>query len=82
MQIRGPNAVGTNPLSARDGRVANFETDTKDDTLVGSAIDAEKNEADSQENMSTWQGKPNGTTYDRRLELTEEDEDTWARLAM
>lgn len=31
---------------------------------------------------STWQGKPNGTTYDRREELTEEDEDAWARMAM
>ncbi|KAG8168984.1 hypothetical protein KVR01_001733 [Diaporthe batatas] len=31
---------------------------------------------------STWQGKPNGTAYDRREELTEEDEDTWARLMM
>lgn len=31
---------------------------------------------------STWQGKPNGTTYDRREELTEEDEDMWARMAM
>ncbi|POS77344.1 hypothetical protein DHEL01_v204267 [Diaporthe helianthi] len=31
---------------------------------------------------STWQGKPKGTAYDRRQELTEEDEDTWARLMM
>lgn len=31
---------------------------------------------------STWQGKPNGTAYDRREELTEEDEDMWARLSM
>jgi hypothetical protein len=31
---------------------------------------------------STWQGKPNGTAYDRREELTEDDEDTWARLMM
>lgn len=29
-----------------------------------------------------WQGKPTGTPYDRRTELTEEDEDTWARMAM
>lgn len=29
-----------------------------------------------------WQGKPNGTPYDRREELTEEDEDMWARMAM
>lgn len=31
---------------------------------------------------STWQGKPNGTAYDRREELTEEDESMWARLSM
>ncbi|KAK2615519.1 hypothetical protein N8I77_002269 [Diaporthe amygdali] len=31
---------------------------------------------------STWQGKPNGTAYDRREELTEQDEDMWARLSM
>ncbi|KAL1852757.1 hypothetical protein Daus18300_012088 [Diaporthe australafricana] len=31
---------------------------------------------------STWQGKPNGTAYDRREELTEADEDMWANLAM
>jgi hypothetical protein len=31
---------------------------------------------------STWKGKPNGTAYDRREELTEEDEDTWARMMM
>lgn len=31
---------------------------------------------------STWKGKPNGTAYDRREELTEEDEDMWARMAM
>lgn len=35
-----------------------------------------------QHSTSTWQGKPNGTAYDRRQELTEEDEDTWARLMM
>lgn len=31
---------------------------------------------------STWQGKPKGTSYDRREELTQEDEDMWAMLAM
>lgn len=34
------------------------------------------------QNKGTWQGKPNGTAYDRREELTEEDEDMWARMAM
>ncbi|ROV88668.1 hypothetical protein VPNG_10313 [Cytospora leucostoma] len=31
---------------------------------------------------ATDQGKPNGTTYDHRQKLSEEDEDMWARLAM
>ncbi|KAI3399604.1 hypothetical protein diail_6243 [Diaporthe ilicicola] len=35
-----------------------------------------------QNTKSTWQGKPNGTAYDRREELTEEDEDMWARLCL
>lgn len=35
-----------------------------------------------QQYRSTWQGKPNGTAYDRREELTEEDESMWARLSM
>ncbi|KAJ9156658.1 hypothetical protein NKR23_g1228 [Pleurostoma richardsiae] len=31
---------------------------------------------------SAWKGKPVGKQYDRREELTEEDEDMWARMAM
>ena len=31
---------------------------------------------------SAWRGKPIGKQYDRREELTEEDEDMWARIAM
>lgn len=31
---------------------------------------------------STWKGTPNGTAYDRREELTAEDEDMWAKMAM
>lgn len=31
---------------------------------------------------SAWRGKPIGKQYDRREELTEEDEDMWARMAM
>ncbi|KAJ4418706.1 hypothetical protein N0V82_005377 [Gnomoniopsis sp. IMI 355080] len=87
VQSKGPNAAGRNP-SQNAGReaqgAANADTDTTDDTLVGSAADSEKKEGGygHDANKSTWQGKPNGTVYDRRTELTEEDEDMWARLAM
>lgn len=32
--------------------------------------------------QSVWKGAPNGTTYDKREELTPEDEDMWANLSM
>lgn len=32
--------------------------------------------------QSVWKGAANGTTYDKREELTPEDEDMWANLAM
>lgn len=64
-------------------RLANVETGTAEDTLIGSPIDTEKKGVyGSEATKGTWQGKPNGTAYDRREELTEEDEDMWARLAM
>lgn len=37
---------------------------------------------DPEKKQSAWHGRPNGTAYDRREELSEEDEDMWARLAM
>lgn len=82
-QQKGPHAPGTPPSKTRDGRVANDETDTSGETLVGSPVDTEKKGEYGQDlNKSTWQGRPNGTAYDRREELTEEDEDMWARMAM
>lgn len=68
----------------RDGRLTNVETGTAEDTLIGSPVDVEEKKGvyGHDAHKSTWQGKPNGTAYDRREELTEEDEDMWARLAM
>lgn len=80
---KGPHAACETASNARDGRAATFETGCTEDTLVGSAMDLEKKGGYGPDaNKSTWQGKPNGTAYDRREELTEEDEDMWARLAM
>lgn len=80
---KGPNAAGREESGARGDRVDNADTNTTDDTLVGSTVDAEKKGGYGHDtNKSTWQGKPNGTVYDRRTELTEEDEDMWAMLAM
>lgn len=80
---KGPNAAEGTQSGAKGDPAANAETDTTDDTLVGSTINIEKKDGYGHDtNKSTWQGKPNGTVYDRRTELTEEDEDTWARMAM
>lgn len=87
-QNKGPGsgASRTDDSSKLRGnsRLANVETGTAEDTLVGSPIDVveKKGFYGHEANKSTWQGKPNGTAYDRREELTEEDEDMWARLAM
>lgn len=83
----GSHASRRNDLtkSRGDGQLANIETGTAEDTLIGSPIDVEtekKGVYGHDAHKSTWQGKPNGTAYDKREELTEEDEDMWARLAM
>ena len=36
----------------------------------------------SRHGESQWQGKPNGQLYDKREELSAEDEDMWAKMAM
>lgn len=36
----------------------------------------------SKHGESHWKGKPNGQHYDKREELSAEDEDAWARMAM
>lgn len=36
----------------------------------------------SKHGESQWKGKPNGQPYDKREELSEEDEDMWAKMAM
>lgn len=59
-----------------DGDTAVDTTEKKDTHVPGGGHHHQ------QHARSTWQGKPNGTAYDRREELTEEDEDMWARMAM
>ena len=36
----------------------------------------------SKHGESTWQNQPKGKAYDKREELTEEDKDMWANMAM
>lgn len=82
-------AAASTIAPTNDDRRASRQTDT---TLVattegggggGLGEDAwKKNTTGYNETTSMWKGKPNGTEYDRRQELTEEDEDMWARLAM
>lgn len=84
---RSVAAASTVVPTEADDRRASRQTDA---TLVADAeqpyVDAEqgwkKNTTGYNTTTSMWKGKPNGTEYDRRQELTEEDEDTWARLAM
>lgn len=68
------------------GRVDTFTMLSTGDTLIGTPELQELLEKKSTHGQdvhkSTWQGKPNGTAYDRREELTVEDEDMWARMAM
>lgn len=54
---------------------------SNDTTMIGTAEHCAHDDKKLPAN-STWQGKPKGTPYDRREELTEEDQDAWARMAM
>lgn len=76
--------LGPNAILPDDTKSQNHDDGT-DATLVGDGVGF-GNEEDSTHGgelkTSAWQGKPNGTAYDKRQELTEEDEDMWARLAM
>lgn len=72
------------PIAARHAAANGTEAST-DATLVWDAVDIEKEKGLAHAKpteQSAWEGKPNGTAYDRREELTEEDEDMWARMAM
>lgn len=62
--------------------VSSKHANSTDATTFVTEKDEEKRQHGADDTKSTWQGKPNGTAYDSRLELTEEDEDLWARMAM
>lgn len=51
-------------------------------TTSDSSKTAVEVESISANGPSIWKGAPNGTAYDKREELTPEDEDMWANLAM
>ncbi len=58
---------------------------TTTSTLTAVEESDDKNEAEKEQGthaQGTWHGQLVGKKYDRREELTEEDEDMWARLAM
>lgn len=80
-----PAVQVAHPRKAAQDTATSSQTDSTGDTLVGYAADLETKDKMQQGpdvTKSTWQGKPNGTAYDSRQELTEDDEDMWARLAM
>lgn len=78
------SSSGAGPSVTKDGeRNQNYDGSTNGDaTLVGYGVEVDKLHGGELKTGSTWQGKPNGTVYDKRQELSEEDEDMWARLAM
>lgn len=55
-------------------------------TQSSSMSDSSKTAVDtsfvSRHGESQWKGKPNGRPYDRREELSPEDEDMWAKMSM
>jgi len=55
------------------------ETSPTINSSASTAVDAAYT---SHHGESQWKGKPVGQQYDKREELTPEDEDMWARLAM
>lgn len=85
---RGPYAGGREPTTPfGHGRKDTLSTVSTSDTLLGSQVDlgdGKKGGDYGQEfvDRGAWHGKPKGTPYDRREELTEADEDMWARMAM
>lgn len=73
--------------SRRESEVsfASGETYCTNDATTVSSLGASTlvpNYAKGRTETSPWRGKPIGKPYDRREELTEEDEDMWARMAM
>lgn len=84
IQSTGPASSGIRP-GASTATKSHASTYRTGDTLVADTVDNEKEKeagGGRDRTESAWKGKPNGTAYDRREELTEEDEDMWARLAM
>lgn len=67
-----PDAVSSRPYD---------QTTVSSYGINGKAWGEDKYEKQPQTD-SAWRGKPVGKQYDRREELTEEDEDMWARMAM
>ncbi|PSR90309.1 hypothetical protein BD289DRAFT_221703 [Coniella lustricola] len=80
VQARGPGATAATPPAHQPG--ADNATYSTDATLVTDSGDREDKDGLGKNTASAWKGKPNGTAYDSRQELTEEDEDMWARMAM
>lgn len=82
-QTSGASSSGwTRPYGSVDETTMSsvgYDGDTAPDTTEKKDMPAPGHR---QQVRSTWQGKPNGTAYDRREELTEEDESMWARLSM
>lgn len=86
--LTAPRATG--PGASADDRTLRSDDGSTSATLVGDGgwgagvarKEGSWTQAGYPDKKSAWHGKPNGTVYDRREELSEEDEDMWARLAM
>lgn len=61
---------------------AKFSTVSTTSTFSESSQTAVDQSFVSKHGESQWKGRPNGQAYDKREELSAEDKDTWARMAM
>ena len=70
-------------LSHTPARVAPVSTKESNSTATtASSHTAVEDGFVSKHGESHWQGKPKGKIYDKREELSESDEDMWAKMAM
>lgn len=79
---KGPGATAA---SVQQSGADNATCSTDATLVTNSAGQDDKEELSGDQDLKTasaWKGQPNGTAYDKRQELTEEDEDMWARMAM
>lgn len=84
--IQNPAQPPVSPAATSDGSqpktMPSQSTISSTNTTVVGTVEYYAHDEEKLAANSTWQGKPKGTPYDRREELTQEDQDMWARMAM